>query len=296
MIENRYKQIKWVLMIILFANFAVAAAKIVMGAMINSASMTADGFHSITDGTSNIVGLIGIGIAAKPVDEDHPYGHKKYETITGLFIVSMLGFLGVKIIAGAIDKFSHPVIPQVSVESLVVMLITLVINIFVTTFEMKRGKALKSTILVSDAMHTRSDIFVTVGVLITLIAIKLGAPAVIDPIASMIVAGFILFAAYDIFNSVSGVLVDKAVVAPAVIEELLQAHPDVKGIHKIRSRGNSEDVFIDMHILAQPNLTLAASHQLAHDIEDELKAKLNANVQAIIHFEPYEEKSVQKLL
>ena len=88
----------------MFANIAVAVAKIIMGNITNSSSMTADGFHSITDGSSNIIGLIGIGIAAKPIDDEHPYGHRKFETLTGLFIVGMLIFLGFKIITDAVTK------------------------------------------------------------------------------------------------------------------------------------------------------------------------------------------------
>ena len=289
MVKDKFKEVKWVLWVILFANFAVAIAKVVMGTIINSASMTADGFHSATDGTSNIVGLIGIGIASKPIDEDHPYGHKKYETITGLFIVSMLGFLGLKILGGAIDKFSHPVTPNVSIESLVVMVVTLGINIFVSSYEMKKGKALGSTILISDSMHTRSDIYVTIGVIITLVAVKLGAPPIVDPIASIVVAGFILYAGYEIFKNVSGILVDQAVVEVSFIEDVVLAHEEVKGVHKIRSRGTAEDIYIDMHILASSSLSLADSHKLAHDIENEFREKLNGSVQVIIHLEPYNE-------
>jgi len=287
--KDKFKEVKWVLWVILFANFAVAIAKVVMGTIINSASMTADGFHSATDGTSNIVGLIGIGIASKPIDVDHPYGHKKYETITGLFIVSMLGFLGLKILGGAIDKFSHPVTPNVSIESLVVMVVTLGINIFVSSYEMKKGKALGSTILISDSMHTRSDIYVTIGVIITLVAVKLGAPPIVDPIASIVVAGFILYAGYEIFKNVSGILVDQAVVEVSFIEDVVLAHEEVKGVHKIRSRGTAEDIYIDMHILASSSLSLADSHKLAHDIENEFREKLNGSVQVIIHLEPYNE-------
>ncbi len=120
--NGKYKSISKVLWIILFLNFGVAAAKIAMGTFINSQSMTADGFHSLTDGSSNIIGIIGIAVAAKPVDKDHPYGHKKYETLTSLFIVAMLAFLGFKIISEAITKFMNPVAPQISLESFVVML------------------------------------------------------------------------------------------------------------------------------------------------------------------------------
>jgi len=101
MIKSNYSQVKFVLWLILFANFAVALAKIVVGLMIKSASVMADGFHSLTDGSSNIIGLIGIGLASKPVDEDHPYGHQKYETLTSLFIVGMLLFLGIQIVSNA---------------------------------------------------------------------------------------------------------------------------------------------------------------------------------------------------
>jgi len=100
---NNYKKVKQVLWVILFANFAVALLKIIIGAMIKSSSMTADGFHSLSDGSSNIVGLIGIGLASKPIDKDHPYGHKKFEVLSGLFIAGMLLFIGLKII---FDSFS----------------------------------------------------------------------------------------------------------------------------------------------------------------------------------------------
>ncbi|MGL4344742.1 MAG: cation diffusion facilitator family transporter, partial [Cellulosilyticaceae bacterium] len=240
--NSKFKTVKKVLWLILFANFAVAAAKVIFGMIIKSASMTADGFHSITDGSSNIVGLIGIGIASKPIDDDHPYGHKKFETITGLFIVAMLGFLGFKIIVGAISNLFNPVTPEISISSLVVMLITLGINLFVTMYERKKGEECNSTILISDAMHTRSDIYVTIGVLTTLVAIKLGAPVWVDPLASLIVAGFILKAGYEIFDMTCGVLVDKAVVDNKTIEEIVIKHELVKGIHKIRNRGTTDDL------------------------------------------------------
>ncbi|MBQ1787139.1 MAG: cation diffusion facilitator family transporter, partial [Turicibacter sp.] len=96
--QTNYKKVKKVLWIILLANFAVAILKIIVGTTIRSSSMTADGFHSISDGTSNIVGLIGIGLAAKPRDKEHPYGHNKFEVISGLFIGAMLLVLGIKIV------------------------------------------------------------------------------------------------------------------------------------------------------------------------------------------------------
>jgi cation diffusion facilitator family transporter len=290
MVDGKYKSISNVLWIILFLNFIVAAAKIVMGTMINSGSMTADGFHSLTDGSSNVIGLIGIGAASKPIDKDHPYGHKKYETLTGLFIVGMLVFLGFKIISEAITKFMNPVTPEISTASFVVMFVTLCINIFVTRYEHRKGLELSSTILVSDAMHTRSDIYVTIGVITTLVAIKLGAPTVIDTIASVVVAGFILHAAYEVFKSASGILVDSQAVEAERIESVTLAQEGVKGVHKIRSRGTNDDIYIDMHVKADPNMSLVDSHKLMHEIEDAIRGELNCDVQVIIHIEPVEDE------
>ncbi|AWK52247.1 cation transporter [Clostridium beijerinckii] len=295
MIRGNFKEIKKVLWIIMFANIVVAVAKIIMGIIINSSSMTADGFHSITDGSSNIIGLIGIGVAAKPIDDDHPYGHKKFETLTGLFIVGMLVFLGVKIMTSAVTKLINPVKPEVTIESLIVMMITLCINIFITKYEHKKGSALNSTILISDSMHTRSDIYVTIGVITTLIAIKLGAPPIVDGITSLIVAIFIFHAAYEIFEAASSILVYSKAVDTEKIEKIVIVKEGVKGVHKIRSRGNVDDMHIDMHILADSRLNLEEAHRLAHEIQDSLRKELNDNVDVIVHLEPYKNDTVNKV-
>lgn len=273
----------------MLANITVAVAKIIMGTLISSSSMTADGFHSITDGSSNIIGLIGIVIAAKPIDDGHPYGHRKFEALTGLFIVGMLAFLGFKIIIDAVTKYMHPIITEITMESLIVMIITLCINIFISKYEHKKGVELNSTILVSDSMHTRSDIYVTIGVLTTLIGIKLGAPPIIDSVASLIVACVILYAAYEIFKVSSSILVDSTAVETEKIEKIIMDQDGVIGVHKIRSRGTIDDMHIDMHILASSKLSLKESHKLTRKIQDVLRKELNNNADVIVHVEPYEE-------
>jgi len=287
MIKSNYSQVKFVLWLILFANFAVALAKIVVGLMIKSASVMADGFHSLTDGSSNIIGLIGIGLASKPVDEDHPYGHQKYETLTSLFIVGMLLFLGIQIVSNAIQKFANPTPIQLEPISFIVMIITLLINLFVAGYEKKRGVALNSTILVSDSMHTRSDIFVTIGVISALVGMKLGLTLWIDPITSLVVAGFIFKAGYEIFRMTSTILLDSAVVTEEEVRKVIKMNPLVKGVHHVRSRGTMESMFIDMHVLADPSMTLLEVHQLTHDLEQQLREHFHNNVQVITHMEPF---------
>jgi cation diffusion facilitator family transporter len=292
MATENYVKVRRVLWIILFANMAVAALKIVIGTMIISAGMSADGFHSLTDGTSNIVGLIGIWFASKPVDDEHPYGHRKFETLAALFIAAMLFFIAGKIIVEAIERFIHPVKPDITMQSLIVLLATLFINIFVCAFELKKGKKLNSLILVSDSMHTRSDIFVSIGVLVSLICVRLGLPPVIDSITSLIISFFIIYAAYEIFRDNSGVLVDKAVVDTGEIRKITLGFEQVKDIHNIRSRGSEGDLYIDMHIMTEPGLSIEESHSLIHRIEERIQEEVSKDVQLIAHLEPFHDERV----
>lgn len=285
--EQRFSRIRRVLWIILFANLAVAFVKLLIGILIRSNSLSADGLHSLTDGTSNIVGLIGIWLAAKPMDEDHPYGHRKFETLAGLFIGAMLLLLSVRIISTAITRFSHPVAPEVSLESLFALAGTLVINIFVSKYELHQGQQLHSDILVSDSYHTRSDIFVSVGVLVTLIAIKLGVPPIIDPIVSLAVAGFIFYAAYEILRPTLAVLSDKAALEETLIKEVAYSFSEVNDVHKVRSRGYADEVFVDLHIMIDPKINVEESHRLIHAIEQRMAERTQKNVSTVVHVEPY---------
>ena len=279
---------KTVLWIILFANLAVAGVKIVAGQLIQSASLTADGFHSLTDGISNVVGLIGIQFASQPIDEKHPYGHRKYEFLTGLFIGFMLLMIAVLVFHEAMDKFAHPVVPAVTVSSLIALVATLLLNIFVCIYEYRQGQKLGSAILISDSLHTRSDVYVSLSVLCTLVGIRYGLPPIIDPIASLIVAAFILRAAFQIIRSTSEVLVDKAVADSEQIRSITLEFSEVRGVHDIRSRGTEQELFIDMHVLIDPDMGIADSHRLCHAVEQRICQKLHVAARVMIHMEPYQ--------
>ena len=286
--DKHYQSIKRVLWIILFANLTVAFTKIVLGISMNATSVLADGFHSLTDGSSNIIGLIGINFAMKPVDEDHPYGHSKYEMIGSLVIVAMLGFLSFQILLEIYQKVLNPVNPSVDPLSIAIMLGTLIVNLFVTVYEKKVGTEINSTILVSDAMHTRSDVFVTIGVITSMTLIYFGFPIWIDAFVSLIVVFFILKAAYDIFKDSSDILLDAKVVDEHEILVILKTLPEIKGIHHIRSRGTLQNLFIDMHVLTDDFLSVKEAHALSHVIEAVIQHHFSASiVQVITHIEPF---------
>ncbi|MCL6800821.1 cation diffusion facilitator family transporter [Clostridioides difficile] len=284
---DNYKKVKQVLWIILFANFAVALLKIIIGNQIKSYSMTADGFHSLSDGASNIVGLIGIFFASKPKDKNHPYGHKKFEIITSLFISGMLFVIAIKIILSAVLRIANPVVPAITIESLIALIITLFINIFVCMYEYRIGTKLNSYVLISDSLHTRSDIFVSLGVLVTLVGVKLGFLVIIESIVPIIISAFIIYSAYGIFRPSIGILVDRVAVDEDYIKEIVFEFNEVRDVHNIRSRGSKSSIYIDMHVMVDPFISVEQSHDLTHKIEKQIQEEINENAQVIVHIEPF---------
>jgi cation diffusion facilitator family transporter len=285
--EERYRKIRWILILVLLLNWGVAAAKLFYGWLTHSASMSADGFHSFSDGSSNIIGLIGIWIASQPTDETHPYGHKKYETLTSIGISILLFLVCFNVVRETILRFLHPVIPQVSVGSFLVMGITLAINIAVMTYENRVGVALKSDILVSDALHTRADILTSSSVIVTLIGIRLGFP-ILDPIASLLIAGFIAYAAVEILKEGSRVLSDGVAIPIEAIERVVLAIRGVKECHQIRSRGRGDDIHIDLHVLVDPGMDVHRAHHLSYAIENKIKRDFRGVTDVVVHMEPLE--------
>lgn len=285
--KGNCERVKFVLGIILFANLGVAITKMVVGYLINSASLSTDGIHSLSDGLSNVVGLIGVTIASRPVDKEHPYGHEKSEIIASLFIGCMLLFLGLKTLITGFGHFANPEKISITLISLISLILTVGINIFVTIYERRKGEEYNSFILISDSIHTKSDIFISVGVLISLIGIRMGLPQIIDPIISIIISLFILKASYEIFKESIGILLDKAMIGEEKIIEILNTFSEIKNIHNIRSRGVENDIYVDMHIMIDANTSTEDAHKLSHSIEREIKNNINSNCQVIIHIEPY---------
>ncbi|WP_295762950.1 cation diffusion facilitator family transporter [Intestinibacter sp.] len=284
---DKYKKVKNILLFILVANLAVTVMKIVVGSLTNSSSVLADGFHSLSDSASNIVGIVGISIAARPKDKTHPYGHTKFEMLSSLFIGMMMVFIALKIVAEAILQIKNPESLNMTTISFVILIITLIINIIVTKYEYSVGKKVNSYILVSDSLHTKSDVYVSLGVLITLICIKLGFPVIIDKLVSFVVGIFILHGAYEIFKSTISILVDSAVIDENIIREIVVEFSEIKYIKNIRSRGCENDIYIDMDIMVEPDMTVEKSHELTHNIENTMREKLNKNIQVATHIEPF---------
>lgn len=284
--KDHYREIQKVLWIVLVLNWSVAAAKIIYGYLSNSASMTADGFHSLADGISNIIGLVGIHFSSQPKDEDHPYGHKKYETLFALGIAAMLLIVAFNLAKAGVVRIINPVVPHVGFSSFTVMLITLMVNITVMIYEYRFGKQLQSDILVADSMHTRADIFTSFSVVVALVFVKLDVP-IVDPVITLVIAGFVAHSAFVIIRQESAILCDAvAITDTKKIEAVVLGIKGVKSCHKIRTRGRLDDAHLDLHIQIDANMTMRDSHLLNHTIQKEIMNAFPQIVDVLVHMEP----------
>jgi len=285
-IQKHYRKIKKILVIVLILNWAVALAKIIYGLSSRCFSMTADGFHSLSDGTSNVIGIVGIHLACQPVDKDHPYGHKKYETLFSLGIAAMLFIVSFNLLKQGWQRLQHPVFFQTDLSSFAVMLITLTVNIYVMRYEYKKGRALKSDILVSDSLHTRADIFTSFSVIISLIITKLGFP-LIDPVVTILISLFIGYSAFEIAKQSSDVLCDTAVfLDDQKVRDIVLKIEGVRSCHKIRSRGRIDDIYIDLHVQVKPSMHIDNAHQISYRIEEAIKSAIPGITDVVVHMEP----------
>ncbi len=284
--ENRLKQIRRTLILILFLNWGVAGAKIIYGLIIHFNSMLADGLHSLSDGASNILGLVGITIAAQPADKDHPYGHKKYETLFSLGIALFLLIVAFNLCVEGIRHLHNPAIPRIDLASVIVMAVTISVNLFVVSYEYRKGKELQSDILISDSLHTRADLFTSLSVIFAIVAIKLGFP-VLDPLATILISLFITYAAYTIIKSSANILCDTAMILDnRKISKIVLSVKGVKTCHKIRTRGRPDDIYVDLHVQVSRKMHIDEAHGISFQIEKAIKRGIPGVSDVVVHIEP----------
>jgi cation diffusion facilitator family transporter len=283
--HEKYSAVVTVLYRVLVINLGVAIAKIVLGYLTGAVSILSDGFHSLSDSASNIVALVGVSVARRPPDANHPYGHRKYETMASLGILVFLVVVLMQVVTAAVDRLLTGGTPRVFPEGIALMATTLVANIWVVTYEMREGKRLQSEVLRADAKHTRSDVLTSATVLAALIGVWFGYP-LLDPIAALVVAGFIAHACWSIALDASGILSDQIVIAESDVREVVQSVADVIGCEKIRTRGAADYAFLDLHLWLDRSMTLEAAHATSHTVKDKLMAKFPQLADVVIHIEP----------
>jgi|YNPBryunderm2012_1023409.scaffolds.fasta_scaffold04127_8 cation diffusion facilitator family transporter len=283
---DRDRQVRQTLIIILGLNLLVTAVKFVIGAVSGSLAITADAIHSLLDASSNIVGLIAVGMSARPPDTDHPYGHRKYELLATLGIGALLVVAAYEIGRGVVDRLLGGGEPlEITSLTIGIMAGTFVINLVVVTLETRAGRRLNSPILLADAEHTRVDLLITLTVIASLIGSTRGWPW-LDPLVALGVVVMLLRVALDIFRDSTSVLTDTAVVNPDRVAELARRIPGVRHVRGIRSRGSATAAHLDLSIQVNPTLNTAQAHEIADQVEQRIIADVPGIVEVLVHIEP----------
>jgi cation diffusion facilitator family transporter len=282
---TRHQAVTRVLTRVLILNLAIAAVKLVLGYSTGAVSIVSDGFQSLTDSASNIIGLVGMRAARKPPDADHPYGHRKFETLAaaGIFVFMLLAVL--EIGRAALQRFSAASRLDVTLLTFAVMIATLGVNIWVVRYEARQARLHNSELLFADSIHTRTDVYATIGVLVSLGAVRLGYP-LFDPIGGIVIAVLIARTGFEIARDTSGILSDRVVIDEEDIRTVVMSVPGVLGCHHIRTRGPIDHVFLDLHVWFPADARLAEAHRVSHIVKDRLTEKYPQIADAIIHIEP----------
>lgn len=283
--SDRYSEVVGVLYRVLAVNLAVAVSKIALGYTTGAVSILSEGFHSLTDSASNVVALVGVSVARRPPDAEHPYGHRKYETMASLAILVFLVIVLVQVLGAALDRLLHGGSPRVFPEGIGVMALTLIVNLAVVSYELREGRRLSSEVLRADAKHTRSDVLTSIAVLGALVGVWLGYP-ILDPLAALVVAAFIGHACWSIARDASLILADHIVIAEDDVRAVVQSVPDVLGCEKIRTRGSADHAFLDLHLWLDAGTPLDRAHATSHAVKDKLMARFPQLADVVIHIEP----------
>ena len=284
-LKARYAEVSRVLWRVFFLNLIVAAAKITLGLSSGAVSILSDGFHSLTDTASNIVALVGVRIASQPPDDDHPYGHRKFETMASVGILIFLLLVLFQVMSAAVARLQSGGEPVITWLKFVVMGATFQINLGVVFYERAAGRRLVSEVLMADAHHTTSDLLTSASVIAALIGVRMGY-LWLDPVAALVIAGFIGYACWEIFQSTSGILADRFVIPEEAIRDVVRSVPEVVGCHHIRTRGSNDFVFLDLHVWMDRDMRLDEAHRLSHVVKDRLMARFPEIKDAVIHIEP----------
>lgn len=285
-LSNAKPQVKNILKWILALNLIVFAIKIVIGLKAMSLSILGDAVHSGIDSLNNVVALVMIKFAHEPADEEHPYGHSKFETLGALAIVAFLAIASFELIEKSITRLFNPGdFPNIEPITIYLLAITLLINIFVWLYESNAAKKFNSQILKADAAHTFSDILVTISILASVFFIAKGYNW-LDPILGLVIAAVIIRSGIHIIQETVPILVDEVWIKEEDARDLIMSVAKVSGYHNFRSRRGHEKNYLEMKVCFETD-SLSEAHNLSHEIEHKLAEKFG-QADITIHIEPTE--------
>lgn len=267
--DRNYSAIERVLIITFLLNVVATIAKLGVGLWVGALSLIADGLDTLFDGLSNIVGLIAVRISRQPPDDDHPYGHRKFETLAALFIAAALFVAAWELATGAVSRFFNPSPPVVNQWSLAALVFSAAIQGVAGWWEWQKSRQLQSELLLADARHTIASIGVSATVLVGLGLVYLGYVWA-DPLVALLVAGLIAKIGIDTVRENTPALVDRAPLNAEQIGDVVAGVAGVESYHRIRSRGPVDNVAIDLHVRVSPQLSMTDANAIADEVRRRL--------------------------
>ncbi len=269
--QRNYSAIQWVLIVTFLLNLLATVAKLGVGLWSGALSLVADGLDTLFDGLSNVIGLLAVRISSQPPDEDHPYGHRKFETLAALFIAAALFITAWELARDAVEHLLHPRPLTVNGWSIGALLFGGLAQAFTGWWELRKGRELASEILIADARHTIASIGVSIGVLIGFGLVWLGYTWA-DPAVALIVAGVIAKIGVDTVRENIPALVDRAPLDAEQIGAVVASVEGVESFHRIRSRGFVDNIAIDLHVRVSSKLSMEEANAIADEVRRRLLA------------------------
>lgn len=273
-----------VLLIEGLANLVIVVLKLVVGLTTGSLAILGDAIHSLSDVANNVVAWFVIRLANEPADREHPYGHRKFETLAVFGLAGLMTVLGFELGLRALQRESTEIVS--SGWGLALMLMVLIANGLLATWERHWAQKLDSAILVADASHTFSDVLTTVVVIIGWQLSSAGF-GWLDTLCALGVAGLVLYLSYGLFKRALPALVDEFAIDPGDLTYAVLSVDGVKSVKTVRSRWLGSNRAVDMVITVDAQLSIAASHEIADQIESLIGRRFDAQ-DISIHIEPYQ--------
>ena len=287
--ENMEKIAMKVSIISIIANVVLAAFKLVAGILAHSSAMVSDAIHSASDVFSTFVVMIGIKIASKEPDEEHPYGHERMECVAAIILATILCITGLGIGKNALE-FITGNSSEVSVPgmlALIAAIVSIIVKEAMFWYTRHYAKMIDSGALMADAWHHRSDALSSIGAFIGIIFARMGY-VMMDSIACLVICVFIVKAAYDIFKDAIDKMVDKScsLEVEAEIRTIVMSVDGVKGIDSLSTRLFGNKMYVDLEIRADGEKTLNETHEIAEAVHDSIEAQFEKVKHIMVHVNP----------
>lgn len=282
---GRYREINRVYTVSFGTNLVMLVLKLGVGLFTGSLAMVADAVDSSLDAVANLMAMVMTRIAGRPPDDDHPYGHRRFETLGAMLIGGLLLLTAWEIVQNSIDRLLSGEAPDVGPANFVVMGIAFLVNLVLFFYQRRAGERLRSEVLHASAEDKRSDIMVSCTVFLSLVAVQMGT-SWIDAVAALVVVVLIGRTALGVVRKAAGVLVDRAALDPRAVREVAVHTPGVEQIARVRSRGPVDDIHLDMDVHVAAPTTTGQCAAIASELRGRLQDHFAGLTDIQVNFSP----------